>query len=240
MKHLIFAVAMLFFFTSCGSRQETTDASKTLELTSPAPPVAITAITPAVTPSMLDAQPASLLKAFPLAIGRTWVYSVTKIYAPISNAVTTFVTNTGIITETITAMHQSIESIVFTSTLQAMPDSLNDSFDTVRRYEVKDGAVTLNKRITQLRWPLKTDQEWDAFGDTSPGFRNVYYWRVVKEEDVIVPAGHFENCFQLLLWTNPDHTTNWFCAGTGIVRIEYHHHGTVDHQYWELQSTQAP
>jgi hypothetical protein len=100
-------------------------------------------------------------------------------------------------------------------------------------------TVYQDNRLSLLRWPLEVDQEWDAFGDLAKDFSNVYFWHVVSREEVTVPAGHYENCFQLQLWTNPDHTINWFCPGTGIVRWEYHHHGTPDHRYWELLSTGA-
>jgi hypothetical protein len=61
-------------------------------------------------------------------------------------------------------------------------------------------------------------------------------WGVDAIEAVDVPAGHFENCYVLMLVTNADRTTRWFCEGVGFAKIEYHHNGTPNDQVWELVS----
>jgi hypothetical protein len=224
MKYYLLLICDLFWLVACAS------PSQFQAVTLPSP-----SATPV--PTMMPA----ILQAFPLEVGRTWVYSVTKQIAPISsNGDITFVNHTGIITETVVASQQEGNSLIFTSTLAAVPEVLNDQFDQIRRYEVNNDAIFFNHHITLLRWPLSVQQEWDAFGDVAPDFKAVYFWRVLDKKTVTVPAGRFEDCFQLMLQTGPDHSINWLCPGTGIVRVEYHHHGTVDNQYWELQSTSVP
>ncbi len=224
MKHCLPLLLGLFLLVACVS------PSQSESITSPSP-----SSTPV--PTTMPA----ILQALPLEVGRTWTYSVTKQTALISSTGDiTFVDHTGFITETVVESQRAGHSLIFTSTLAAAPEILNDQFDQVRRYEVKDDAIFFNHHITLLRWPLSVKQEWDAFGDVAPDFKNVYYWHVLEQGTVTVPAGHFENCFQLMLQTGPDHAIDWLCPGIGLVRIEYHHHGTVDNQYWELQSASTP
>ena len=133
-------------------------------------------------------------------------------------------------------MQHTNSSIVFTTHIQRASTLLEDSFDQVRTYEVVDDAIYFDHHYTMLRWPITAGQKWDAFGDVAEDFKGIYFWEVLKQGDVTVPAGHFTDCFQLTLLTGPDDSTDWFCPGVGMVSKEYHHHGTVDIRYWELQS----
>jgi hypothetical protein len=56
-----------------------------------------------------------------------------------------------------------------------------------------------------------------------------------KIEDVVVPAGVFKNCFKIVYETCPDTSIEWYCPGTGIVKKEYHHHGTITNITEELE-----
>ena len=80
--------------------------------------------------------------------------------------------------------------------------------------------------IPERVFPLKVGAKW---GD--PEFLdrkdNMYVSYVDKVEDVTVPAGTFKHCFKVVFITAPDDTREWFCPGVGIVKIEYHHHGTI-------------
>jgi hypothetical protein len=65
----------------------------------------------------------------------------------------------------------------------------------------------------------------------------MYFSYVEKIEDVTVPAGTFKNCFKIVFRTLPDDTTEWFFPSMGIVRVEYHHHGTIDNWIIELKKS---
>lgn len=223
-----YAVAMFLvtLCVACGAQHENTDSPTGIE--------SVTA-TPQVSSSTLP-----ILKVFPLELGRTWVYSATEVSAPIelqTGHKAVFVNHTGTFTETVIDMQYTNNSIVFTTTIQRAPSLLDDPFDQIREYEVVDNAIFFDHHITMLRWPIATGQKWDAFGDVAEDFKGVYFWKVLKQGDITVPAGHFTDCFQLTLMTGPDDSIDWFCPGIGMVSREYHHHGTVDIRYWELQST---
>lgn len=80
--------------------------------------------------------------------------------------------------------------------------------------------------IPEHVFPLKVGAKW---GDSESLNREdkMYFNYVEKVEDVTVPAGTFKNCFKVVSRTLPDDTQEWFCSGVGIVKIEYHHHGTI-------------
>lgn len=54
-----------------------------------------------------------------------------------------------------------------------------------------------------------------------------YFYSLEKQEDVEVAAGKFPECYWIIYRTRPDHTIEWFYPGVGVVKREYHHHGTV-------------
>jgi len=83
--------------------------------------------------------------------------------------------------------------------------------------------------------PLKVGMKWE--NPDLPGAidrdDNMYAYYVEAIEDVTVPAGSFK-CFRITFRTCPDDTIEWFCPGVGIVKIEYHHHGTITNYTSEL------
>ena len=96
-----------------------------------------------------------------------------------------------------------------------------------------------NKNVSIIGYPeyiipLQVGSRW---GDPESLNRkdNMYVFYVERLEDVTVPAGTFKNCFKIVNYTLPDETIQWFCPNVGIVRLEYHHHGTVDNLVSELK-----
>lgn len=67
-----------------------------------------------------------------------------------------------------------------------------------------------------------------------------YQWYVQEKVDVTVPAGHFENCFRIVLSTLPDTTIKWVCPGVGLVAREYHHLGSTHDYRIELANYEMP
>ncbi|MDP2938710.1 MAG: hypothetical protein Q8O13_01315 [Candidatus Omnitrophota bacterium] len=92
----------------------------------------------------------------------------------------------------------------------------------------------LSSKEEGLRYgfPLKVGLKWDEFDPKRND--NMYCWYVEKMEDVTVPAGVFKDCFKIVYDTCPDTETEWYYPSIGIVKYEYHHHGTITNETKEL------
>ena len=96
-------------------------------------------------------------------------------------------------------------------------------------------AATLEKFLAEdnllFRWPLKQGMK---FGDAESIRRDDghYCWAVTKQEtkkpgDVKGLSSKFAEVFLLQYVTNPDDTEMEISPGIGILKYQYHHHGTV-------------
>ena len=105
---------------------------------------------------------------------------------------------------------------------------------TIRGLGVEDNGDFPSIDIPEEDFPLKVGAKW---GEPEMLKRedNMYCNYVEKVEDVIASAGVFKDCFKIVFRTLPDDTAEWFCPGVGIVKIEYHHHGTIDNWIIELK-----
>ena len=100
--------------------------------------------------------------------------------------------------------------------------------EEIKEVLTDDGKVNLSG-VPGYIFPLQKDSKW---GDPESLNRKdrTYFLYVEKIEDVTVPAGTFKDCFKIVYQSLSDETTEWFCPYVGIVRMEYHHHGTItDH-----------
>lgn len=86
--------------------------------------------------------------------------------------------------------------------------------------------ISTDSSEVRYRFPLFVGARW---GDPVQLERTdlSYFYSVEKQEEVEVPAGKFPDCFWIIYRTRPDHTIEWFYPGVGVVKREYHHHGTV-------------
>jgi len=50
---------------------------------------------------------------------------------------------------------------------------------------------------------------------------------VLKQSAYQVPAGKFENCFQIEEYANDGPIFQWFCRGIGVVDVQYDHGGSI-------------
>lgn len=83
-------------------------------------------------------------------------------------------------------------------------------------------------------FPLQEASKWGASSDLNRKDR-MYFYYVEGIEDITVPAGTFKNCFKIVYNSLPDEIAEWFCPNVGIVRMEYHHHGTILNHISELK-----
>ncbi len=186
----------------------------------------------------------SILDVFPLGMGATWVFRVTLDYAEGHDVIHW----TGNVTETITRAVQQDDAWLFDMQVTGHPlfNSENRRVEWIalddRLYQwhgpfdastifVQNGHII--KGEERVSWPLQVGQQWGdpqflARGD------GMYVWRVDDMRNITTPAQTFQPCYELVFLTNPDDTRYWFCPKVGLVRYEYHHHGSVLDEVWEL------
>ncbi|PIU42449.1 MAG: hypothetical protein COS99_00160 [Candidatus Omnitrophica bacterium CG07_land_8_20_14_0_80_42_15] len=83
-------------------------------------------------------------------------------------------------------------------------------------------------------FPLRVGLKWGQDPAMPKRNDNMYCYYVERMENVTVPAGTFKSCFKIIYDTCPDTNTEWYCPGVGIVKSEYHHHGTITNELVEL------
>ena len=84
----------------------------------------------------------------------------------------------------------------------------------------QNGIVTDKNGFIDYYFPLDIGLQWIGLGEDFPEYR----WYVDTIEDVITPAGYFQDCYKLSLWTRPDSSYIWFKPGIGIVKYYAFHH----------------
>lgn len=101
------------------------------------------------------------------------------------------------------------------------------------RWENAEKVVSKDNGL-RYGFPLKVGMEWDNECDFKRN-DHMYCKYVEKIEDITVPAGTFKNCFKIVHKTCPDEEAEWYYPGVGIVKYEYHHHGTITDETYELK-----
>ncbi|MCL5997162.1 MAG: hypothetical protein M1546_14065 [Chloroflexi bacterium] len=207
---------------------------------SPAPTTEPT-LAPLPEPPLVTALPptATLAQAYPLELGAQRVYSITSITGTPWNLVTA----TGLLTQTVVDASEQNRMLIFRiwseqdSSLSDFPHYEPLQYDILFRDAIywwnSDNPTSLiadlehgREALPKLIWPLKLGQMFSPISSTMRTDR-MYTWDVVSQEEVNTPAGRFSDCFHLIFRTNPDDTQAWFCPGSGFVRREYHHHGSI-------------
>ncbi len=250
---LLFLLAPLLLGTAC-TEVRTVIQSPTASATpsAPAPPTSSTSPAISALPTPLasaDTTPTlgqpSVLGVFPLGLGTTWVYSVTLNYDRNNSSLRW----TDTVTETVTDVTHQGDARIFSTVMKGPRPPTSGIWHQTHKY------IANGNRIFYLRpwesadpfvsptvpgswsqiivWPLQVGQQWGPpeFLARADGY---YVWRVEALEDVKVPAGTFTGCYHLLLVTSPDDSHLWFCPGVGLARREYHHHGSLLDEGWEL------
>ncbi len=195
--------------------------------------------------------PSTVRDVFPLASGNTWVYDVALDYTDESKRLVHW---TGVVTEMIAEARQHDAVWIYLVETQGrpvfersgpVPQDREEHFlvfpDRLYRLPApldSDALIAANGQGYEwnqvLAWPIEVGQRW---GDPKIVAQNNgwYVWRVEARGSVETTAGSFADCYQLLLLTNPDDTSAWFCPGIGFARHEYHHHGSRYDEVWTLR-----
>jgi hypothetical protein len=104
----------------------------------------------------------------------------------------------------------------------------------------------VRKGVTEIKFPsyiapLNIGDKWPVFTENDLNREdNAYVWFVESIVPVTVPYGSFENCYRIVLFTNPDTTVRYVCPGIGLVASHYTHHGTVRDFTSELANHNIP
>lgn len=214
-----------------------------------APTVAETAVQPpTVTPPGASAAIKAILDFYPLAKGATWVYQVTIDTGGGPGGAAAH--KTGRLTATVTDATTVDGTPVFTVEWSADPGlpvaDLGTRYVVIREAGIYETASQENiaalagsevfTDVALIPWPLQDGQVWGDPAFMRQNVDGLYVWHLATANPVTVPAGTFTSCYQATLTTNPDSTFRWFCAGVGLVRYQYHHHGSLDDRLWELES----
>lgn len=89
--------------------------------------------------------------------------------------------------------------------------------------------------------PLKLGTKWSEFNqDDANNLGTTYVWYVESIVPVTVPAGKYDNCYRILLYTNPDTTIKYICPNVGLVSFLYSHNGSVNDYSVELIKFSLP
>jgi hypothetical protein len=89
--------------------------------------------------------------------------------------------------------------------------------------------------------PLKLGTKWSEFNqDDANNLDSTYVWYVESIVPVTVPAGKYDNCYRILLYTNPDTTIKYICPNVGLVSFLYSHNGSVNDYSVELIKYSLP
>lgn len=90
-------------------------------------------------------------------------------------------------------------------------------------------------------FPLSVGTKWAEF--TEEDIKNQsydYVWYVESVVPVVVPAGKYQNCYRILLRTNPDTTIKYICSNIGLVSLLFSHNGSVHDYSVELTKYTLP
>jgi hypothetical protein len=237
MRRIIFSASVIIMLSACvgTNRDIQVLPSLTIVPSSTHAEVATSIIkaseTPLPSPSSTPVPLSLILADFPLALGTTWVYSAEISYQD-PNDYMKLLTWTGTITDKV--VDKKVESdgkMIFTVQEDLEPKPPKDVWRQSRTFEyiiVGDGVFEGAMKVYQ--YPLKDNLTWRAFADFEYDM-NAYY-----VGEVITPYGKLDNCYSLLIATNPDTSIEIFCAGVGFVEHSYRHHGTPQDEKFVLSS----
>lgn len=89
--------------------------------------------------------------------------------------------------------------------------------------------------------PMKLGTKWPEFSrDDTNNFDTSYVWYVESIVPVTLPAGKYNDCYRILLNTNPDTAIKYICPNVGLVSYFYSHNGSVNDYSVELIKYSLP
>jgi len=161
---------------------------------------------------------AEAVNYFPLAVGNVWDYIMTMtVTTPTDTLEATGSQNVEITEETTLDDGTEVFEYVTITTTIFDPDTFVDTTivyieetdDYIRGYESKDDTIP----DTFAELPIEDGNTWDVNDDESAV--------VLGKVDVSVPAGDYDDCWEIGYIIDNDTTYNYFADGVGTVRTYF-------------------
>lgn len=187
---------------------------------------------------------------FPLALGNTWVFQLTRYEGVTTGEI---ITTTSVVTETVVEVNNPLSFLVAQVRREEsaempvgeVPPSWQGislrtatsgdywlvlSGNRLYRQEGNLDLSSLSTALLEFVFPLQLGNKWyqsDEKAKLNPTYGDDWMLRkVTLAGAVAVPAGEFDDCFFLEeAWAGTAFET-WFCPGVGVVDRKSDHHGT--------------
>jgi len=208
------------------------------------------------------AQPAkaTLFDYFPIFIGSSWTYNVSNLsevedpemdpFGTYTDTIVTVETGPGDKFQVVGIKTDGENPLRFCEKQPGSPAISPDAYYAINKeqlyvvctldeaYKVANEVLAAPETIIPASgqtpdyvFPFEVGNTWQ-WDDSSDK------WYVESIVDVTTPAGHFTDCYRIVLFTLPDTSIRWVCPGVGLVAAEYHHHGSMREIRAELASYQ--
>ena len=189
---------------------------------------------------------------FPLNKGTTWVYSY-EAYQPTASDPNQIITATYQLTETVIGTetifpyfvayvkreHELVNADVgWTGDLSSQP---NEFWYVVKDQQIFESNLPIDMAniktdnlILAYDFPLSLQKSWCyiRLASKNPNQKEIDNCEWVGKREVTntsayqSPAGNFDNCYEIILYSNGGNIIHWFCKGVGIVFMKFDHAGT--------------
>jgi hypothetical protein len=160
---------------------------------------------------------------FPLAVGNQWEYSIEQTITLISPDTTWEYTGNSITEITAETTLDNGNPVLEQVTTTTWDDTLmTDATDTTYVEETEDYMLIYNSKAdtdpdTSLMLPIEAGNTWTVYSNTADTM-TAY---VVGKATVTVPAGSYDDCWQIEYSFSGGVNVDWFAPDFGVVRHEY-------------------
>ena len=220
---IIFSILVIFALAGCIGLTGEFAPSPTS-----APDREVTPVSAHTAESTQDGNSAALAD-YPLAVHSLWTYAAEISYQ--RPGTTDQIDRwAGLVTRTVTGEERSVDGrTTFTTQLEMDPPIPAEVWSQPQSetYVLENGVI-MRDGIRLYQWPLSDGASWKAWPDAE------YTWHVSAQTTVDTPYRIFDDCYLVVLNTNPDTTADTLCPGVGLVMHDYMHHGTPQTEHWEL------
>lgn len=155
---------------------------------------------------------------FPVAVGNVWTYDMTYRMIVMDTIEYLGTSTTEITGEAVTNSNVEVFEQV-TSMIWDDTTMMTNSADTTYIYLSDDHMLIYNDLAdlapdTSLVLPVEQGNTWTVYADTA----DTMTAEVIEQADVTVPAGTYEDCWDIQYTSLGQTQDNWFADGIGIVR----------------------
>lgn len=163
----------------------------------------------------------------PVTVGNQWDYSWTTITSGAVNDTMTGTQSSQIASET--TLDDGTEAFEVISTMEYDDTLMTDFTDTSYFVETDDYLLVYGDKAdtdpdTQIVYPVEEGNTWTVYSDSNYTTTAV----VLGTENVTVPAGTYEDCWEIGYITEGETTYTYFAEGTGNVK---------SYMYMEIDTT---